>query len=355
VPGGGTLGLQRVRQIDHVKGIAIVSVLVLHTWPIGLLLAAGAVLHIWQAVPVFMVLLGLNSTMSFRKHQAYTLSQVYAPVLLRARTIRIVVPLVPVMVVSAVVAVALRATHATYHVNLGAFTLLGFLPTGGPGNYFTALLIESVIVLPFMWWCYRRSPIATVVAAYAIAVCFELLAGRVSFFVVHPLFYAGCILRFLPAIACGMWLSEGWGPTRRNVWVLIAAASGALVLLSQSLIGFSVPGFFEGVSQSFVAAAYAAALLMLGLALLPSSSRAPAWSWLGTAGRASYHVFLLQILYFGVVAVPLLHALGLAGANASHVAAATVLNIGMCVPAGVVYERLERRALRWFSVTGASA
>ena len=44
---------------------------------------------------------------------------------------------------------------------------------------------------------------------------------------------------------------------------------------------------------------YTGALFMLGMRLLPQSDPRHAWALLAELGSASYHVFLLQILYFG--------------------------------------------------------
>jgi peptidoglycan/LPS O-acetylase OafA/YrhL len=44
---------KRLPEIDFVKGVAIVSVLLLHTLPEKILYLSFASLHIWQAVPLF--------------------------------------------------------------------------------------------------------------------------------------------------------------------------------------------------------------------------------------------------------------------------------------------------------------
>lgn len=59
--------------IDAIKGLGILSVILLHTFHTELLLKIGAPFHIWQAVPVFIILQGLNLANSYKRRGYETL------------------------------------------------------------------------------------------------------------------------------------------------------------------------------------------------------------------------------------------------------------------------------------------
>ena len=79
-------------QIDLLKGLAIISVILLHTWPEKVLLITGAPFHIWQAVPVFILIAGYVGTLSYKRRDTARLRQCYGRSLLSHRFKRILVP-----------------------------------------------------------------------------------------------------------------------------------------------------------------------------------------------------------------------------------------------------------------------
>jgi len=81
--------------IDQVRGAAIISVIILHTVPGDLLLAVWAEFTIWQAVPIFLILMGYNGVRAARRDQVgslATLSQAYSFGRLARRLRRLLVP-----------------------------------------------------------------------------------------------------------------------------------------------------------------------------------------------------------------------------------------------------------------------
>jgi len=80
-------------QIDMMKGLAIVSVIVIHSVLNNQVLTYSlAGLYIWQAVPVFIVILGLNASMSFRRKGYTSLRDLYSKSYVINRFERIVFP-----------------------------------------------------------------------------------------------------------------------------------------------------------------------------------------------------------------------------------------------------------------------
>ncbi|WP_367121908.1 acyltransferase family protein [Methanohalophilus sp. DAL1] len=94
-----TQGHVHLDQIDILKGFAIISVILLHTWPRELLLITGAPFHIWQAVPIFIIIAGYVGALSYKRHQNSTLLQLYSIRLLSRRIKRIIVPFIVVFTI----------------------------------------------------------------------------------------------------------------------------------------------------------------------------------------------------------------------------------------------------------------
>ena len=58
-----------LEQIDFIKGLAAVSVILLHTLPLSVLYGSFAVYHIWQAVPIFLFITFYLGFRNFEKKE----------------------------------------------------------------------------------------------------------------------------------------------------------------------------------------------------------------------------------------------------------------------------------------------
>jgi len=59
--------MKRLKEIDLLKGFAIISVILIHTIPVDIRTLTFAQLHFWQAVPIFVVLIGITNGLSLRE------------------------------------------------------------------------------------------------------------------------------------------------------------------------------------------------------------------------------------------------------------------------------------------------
>jgi peptidoglycan/LPS O-acetylase OafA/YrhL len=291
----------RLNQIDLLKGLAIVAVLVLHGLPIRVLRDSWEGLHVRQAVPVFVVLMGMNSAASFTKRGWTGLRDLYLRGYLADRARRIVVPLAIAYGASLVLGLALGRVH------IGPLAAVGVLPLSGPGNYFVTLLLETVLAFPLIYWCYRRRPVLTLVGCFVLDAGWELIAGATTRFDSSPYLYDSSVLRYLAMLALGMWIADSAADAvRRNVIIAAGAVIGLgyLVMFDSGewYPTFVVPGF--GLETNALTAFYPALLVLAGLRWLPRAPGTPVGAALAFLGRASFHVFLVQILWFGAWGAP---------------------------------------------------
>lgn len=243
----------------------------------------------------------MNLSGSLERGGGSRVAELYGRGYLPRRLGRLVPPLAVAWVAALLLAVALG------RMALGPQVLLGSFPLPGPGDYYIPVIFQVVALLPLIVWGFRRRPIATVVLLFAADAAFEIAATRVPSWQgsfasgQHPFPYDVWALRYFGAIALGLWLSRSAGLTaRRNLWILGAAAIslGYLVWEHQSP-GFPLfsPGFER--RTNFLAVGLAAALVMAALRWLPSAPRGPL-RVVEELGRASYHIYLVQIVWFGV-------------------------------------------------------
>ena len=215
----------------------------------------------------------------------------------KTRARRLLLPFVVILVVSAADR-SLQVAVSRHTAVPGPLLAVGVLPFGGPGNYFIALLLQFTLIGPALYLLYRRSPRVFVASAFAVDLAFEVASKSFAWNKITYL-YDASLLRYLAAIALGFWLADGFRlPDRRNRWLLLVALGAAAYLLMYQLTRWSPAWMIpDWQPQNLFTFAYAALLVMLGLNLLGGTSLV--LRLFGALGRASYHIFLVQVLYFG--------------------------------------------------------
>ena len=78
-------------QIDILKGLAIISVILMHTYSEKLLAAIGAPFYLFQAVPVFLLLAAFNNAQSLASLKKGSLAQCYDIAIILRRMKRLMV------------------------------------------------------------------------------------------------------------------------------------------------------------------------------------------------------------------------------------------------------------------------
>ncbi|WP_187260879.1 acyltransferase family protein [Pontibacter beigongshangensis] len=320
----------RYQQIDVLKGLAIVSVLLLHALSYEMLLQAYAIFHIWQAVPLFMILMGLNLGLSPAGSKT-PLLRIYLSQGFRKKVGRIVVPVLVMYVVSLLAGFVWYQVTGQYLIAFSWLNAIGLLPVTGRGNYFVTLVLQSLLLLPLIGYLFQRRPWLTVILLVLLEVLFLLWANQFSFSEEQAYLYSAAFPRYFSAVAFGLALSCAvpQPASFRNVLLLLllAIASGSfLYQISYDISDFKLVRE-EWQSQCVLAFGYAALLVLVLFRLLPNHSDNKLLGLVAALGKASYHIFLIQVLYFG-----------LAGQDYPVVQA-----LAVCLPAGYLFYLLERK------------
>jgi peptidoglycan/LPS O-acetylase OafA/YrhL len=276
-------------QIDLLKAAAIIAVIVMHGMTTQALEGGWGAFHVWQAVPIFIVLLGLNAASSAQRH-GIKLASYY-----RSRARRLL-PIWVAVVISVVGGVL------TGRGEWMAINFAGWLPLRGPGNYFIVIVVEFVLLFPLMWAAYKRWPIATIVGLFAIELVFSLIIQASNVLEAagtgHAWFlYTSEIPHWLSGIALGIWLAKDPDLfAKRNRWIVALAAVSIVYLLAFSATSSDFTILPD--QQNLISFPYAALLIMLGIRYLPAAGGL-VLRGLGVIGQASLHIFLVQMFWFG--------------------------------------------------------
>ncbi len=310
------------------KGIAALGVVFLHTVSRDTLIDTWSVLHLWQSVPIFVLLMGFAAFVSFRHQDPRRATPVTHGVL--RRLARLLIPFFVVWPVSLLLAIG-----QNIELQLGYQTLFAMLPGPGRGSYFVVIAIVYVLIAPALCRAMLRWPLATVLSGALLNATFELAAPHVPLFA-DQWNYAVNPLRYLTLFVLGMWLAtqmcEDGSGVRRAAWFVgVPYGFAGLVYLSAWNLGlydpeFLVPGWTIQNPLSF---GWAFLLSVAALTWLPADPVSAVLRGLAELGKASYHVFMTQMIV--VVVAP------------SESWGRLVVNLVVCALIGYGWYRAEGR------------
>ncbi|GAB3537857.1 acyltransferase [Pontibacter brevis] len=299
-----TRSQKRFQQIDVTKGLAIVSVILLHALENEALLASYAIYHIWQAVPVFIVLMGVNLGMNF-SGKIPELSSLYTARYFLKKAERIVFPLLWVYGLAVLAGFTWLLLYNEQKLDFNAYLLIGLLPLTGPGNYFVTLILQSILFFPIIDYLFQRQPALTVVLLVVLEVLFLLWSSQSAFFMSRDFLYSAALPRYFSAIAFGLVLSRAiLQPFRVALFSLLmaVAAAGCLYLYRMVYADLKLDYVLATwQTQCVLTFGYAAAMVWILFGALPVNSDNKLLQFFSVLGKASYHIFLIQIVYFGLV------------------------------------------------------
>jgi peptidoglycan/LPS O-acetylase OafA/YrhL len=311
-------------QIDVLKGLAIIAVIMMHTVTSGDLIDTATVsaaasgvpsfqlssvaflillsLSTRQAIPVFVVLLGVNSGLSFIRRKYISLKDGYSKDYLTRRFKRFYVPFLIILACSLLVGLFETHISGINQVHLSVFALVGVMPITVPGNYFLVWVFEFVLMFPLLFYLYKKRPRLVLIGSIVIALLFQsifLFSQQIpqrldTSFIRGP----------LPGIALGLWISEDLQLfSKRNRFVLLGSVVAIVYFVLRVLTIYSAMlqplNRFIGILYP-LAFFYPTMLVLLSIKYLPTKIKSGVVSLVTYFGRASYHIFLVQMLYFNL-------------------------------------------------------
>lgn len=275
-----------------------------------------------------MVVMGLNTGFSSSAKQQQ-LKELYTRQYFQKRASRILLPFFIAFLASLLIGFVWLALTGINKFTFNAYSLIGLLPVTGKGNYFITLLLQSILFLPIIGYGFAHRASLVVVLLVVLEVLF-LLASKWLFISDKEIYlYNAAFPRYFSAIALGLALSK-IVPNKvklKEFLLLVILAIAACFFLYQLVYSNKLIGYFrpEWQIQTVLTFGYAALLVYVCFWLLHNQSKNLTLRFFSVLGKASYHIFLAQVIYFGLLD------------KVNNV----WLNLPICIVLGYMFYRLE--------------
>ncbi|KAF1083740.1 hypothetical protein SPSYN_03089 [Sporotomaculum syntrophicum] len=162
----------------------------------------------------------------------------------------------------------------------------------GPGSYFVPLVLQIIFFLPVLYILAQKNANLMLIGAFALNILFEL---GCYYWAMPQSTYRFIFLRYLFAIALGIWLAKA----KHINWYLVTAGAllSLLYITGVSFYDLRPPVQPDWSPQNAPAFFWPFMVVLLGLKLLPEQANGPV-KLIAALGKASYHIFLSQMVYF---------------------------------------------------------
>ena len=192
-------GFQRDHRIDLLKSISIILIIITHDpFFIENYHIPIRIYVIDMAVPVFMLISGMNYGASFARHSC-DLKHAYAPKLIIYRLLRFLIPYTLVFLTISTLQILIK--NAKYSIGT---LFLDYIKGGyGPGSYYTPIMVQFVLVSPLLFHYINKYRIKAITSAFIINLLFEVALTCGMPWVDYP----RTIIRYLFIISVGMYMT----------------------------------------------------------------------------------------------------------------------------------------------------
>ena len=226
--------IDRDYRLDIIKSMMIIAVILLHALPKHFLYTSYAQLHIWQAVPVFLVLMGYTYFLSM-KNKSITFKNMR----LKKRFLRL---LLPVFVLN----IGVLVIDSVFPLNISYTYIIGFFPLfQGPGTYYLLLVVEGTLLLPLLLLLYRYldNKYIFLLILFVANIIFEVFSFYINLYMEFPLIYSGSIFRYILALGLGLYIYDNYHMFFKNNFIKFLISLSFVYLVGWGIFQYSVPYF----------------------------------------------------------------------------------------------------------------
>lgn len=318
---------QRIEFLDYMKAVCVIMVIVTHydwtdkTSPLFTML-------INMAVPVFMIVSGYNFAMSNRKKAGGKLSRMYGWSMIKPRLVRFLIPFFTICLIEILLlALENRNIHPLRIFLLGAY---------GPGSYYVPVMLQLLVIFPIIYVLVAKNAKLGITLAGVANLVFEIM---VKVFEIDKYYYRLSIGRYLLLIAFGCYLYL-YPEHRVKRYQMVAMFLAGLAYIV-AVFGFDQETLIFGYwkTTAMPVAFYIFPIVILLFRKFYHSTIPGAFGRLLTwIGQASYHIFLVQMVYYHFDL----------GGTIMHAAwyIAVPFNVLVTVPVGLAFYELDNRFIR---------
>ena len=324
--------MKRNHIVDILKGICIMCVIITHfNWQYDDRLILVFPFFINMAVPVFMIISGYVYTISFEKRGISAIGQAYQIDYLIDKLLRYTIPFIILYILELLAFYRIDVTYSKSEI-IWNFFAGGF----GYGSYYYPIMIQFIFVFPIVYFIVKRLEFFGLILSGFLNAFYELLQWS---YYVSSTHYRLLLFRYLLVIAFGCYLYLKKGKIRKPIWIA-SALFGIFFIWIYTYHNYTPHVVIHWTGTSFLAVLYIMPVIGL-LICFPKIDRIKCPP-LELLGKASYHIFLVQMFFYQFVAYPL-------RVRFTDASTITMLFISMaaCISCGIIFYGIETRIMKW--------
>ena len=254
-----------------------------------------------QVIPIFIIIMSFNMSLAFCRRGYSELKKFYSLNELKRKFRRYFIPYIFIFAISLILGFIFFLTTNRQILYLNFRLIMGYLPIDGPGNYFISLIIQMILLFPLIYIFFKYNKNVCLILGFFLAFMCEIGNN----FGTNGIWYTDSLVRFLPHIILGIWISDLYlaSELKNKYFILFGIFSGFyLIFMSQFENGILGGIHFipYTASQNLFSSGWSALILIIGLMFLPKE-KSFLTKPVAIIGKASYHIYLIQIVYFGLV------------------------------------------------------
>ena len=311
--------------VDVLKGICIIFVIFTHaSWTDEQRVKLLFPFWIDMAVPFFMLVSGYVYTKSFQKNGIETLDSAYNKKYLLKNLIRYTIPYFIAFMIDFCVQVFLYIRNPTGMKRFFVHEIALFLQGGnGPGSYYYPEMIQIMFLFPIIYVLVRKYNWKGVLVVALATFFFEVLKFP---YMVNEGQYRLLLFRYFMLIAFGSYYAMN--KANRKHWILSFVGFCFIILLKYTNYSPKIFKWWTGTSMFPVLFI----IPIFGFLVEKDINIPP----LEKIGKASYNIFLTQMVYYCYLYWKIKEVL-------ANVFLNMVASITICVIIGIVFYEIEYR------------
>lgn len=276
--------------IDYLKGIAIIMVILTH---VGFATdtVKGNFLFpyfIYMAIPIFMLITGFNYANSYINRGCTELVQMYNIKLLLKRFLRLSIPFIIILILE-------YLFHFKNIINNSL--IINFLRGGeGRGNYYFPVMLQIIFLYPLAYYFLKKNSRKFLWAIFILCILFEVICAYIN---LKNGIYRLISVRYFLYICLGTWLKLTPKINSEKLLVSFVIGINAITLFMYNPDIVSLP-FNHWRHTNIMCAFYIFPIFAYIYYNYANFEWKNLWgNILRLIGKASWHIFLIQMFIFG--------------------------------------------------------
>lgn len=319
--------MKRNSMLDIIKGLCIIFIILDHytQWG-GLRLTLLFPYWITMAVPMLMIILGFQYAFSYERHDISNIKKAYQPRFVFEKFIRYSIPFWIAYILEFIISSISQGPGAII------WTWLKGLFTGGwgPGSYYYPILIQFIFLFPVIYFLIKKYDFVGLLICGFMNVFYECFQYAVH---LDSSIYRLLIFRYILLIGYGCYIYLSHKKPKLLLSAFTCLIGGILIWL------FSYYGYTPTIVSHWTQTSFFTALFIIpimGLILRSAKLKELSCPPLELIGKASYNIFLVQMVYFNYVAARIYPI-------AKSLLLCNILNLCITILAGILFFYVEHK------------